>query len=170
MSQQQSIDGVKFAREGQRLRGNVPVERLSRIVDELFERTGDVSFVLAGHVDRNGKPVIDVEVRALLYLVCQRCLCRLEFNLERHSRLFLAVPGQVLPSIDSETTDAETVPAESVANVLDVVEQEVLLGVPFAPAHEEGKCVLPARQLDGQIESPFSALAQLKASHAPNGC
>ena len=129
------IDGLKFAREGQRLRGSVPVVRLTRIAEELFERAGNVSYVLAGRFDRNGKPAIEIEVRGLLALVCQRCLGRLDFEFERHSRLLLAVAGEALPSVDAEKVDTETVPVESVANVLDLVEQEVLLGLPLAPAH-----------------------------------
>lgn len=163
------IDGLKFAREGRRLRGNVPVVRLPRIAEELFERTGHVSYVLEGRFDRNGKPAIDVEVRGLLALMCQRCLGRLELELERHSRLVLAAAGESLPSVDAEKFDTETVPVESVANVLDLVEQEVLLGIPLAPAHPAGTCGLPVDQSDRQNASPFSVLAQLKESNAPNG-
>jgi uncharacterized protein len=169
MSEQASIDGLKFAREGQRLRGSVPVVQLRRIAEELFERTGDVSYSLEGRFDRNGKPVIDVEVRALLALVCQRCLGHLELELERHSRLVLAAVGESLPSVDTEKFGTETVPVESVANVLDLVEQEVLLGIPLAPAHPAGMCGLPEDQSDRRDASPFSVLAQLKVSSVPNG-
>jgi len=163
------IDGLKFAREGQRLEGSVPVARLARIAEELFEHTGYVSYVLEGRLARNGKPVIDVEVRGLLALVCQRCLGHLEFGLERHSRLVLAADGESLPSVDAEKFDTETVPVESVANVMDLVEQEVLLGIPLAPAHPAGKCGLPVDRSEQRNASPFSVLAQLKVSNAPNG-
>ena len=163
MSGQALIDGLKFAREQQCLHGELEIAALPRLEDELFERSGKVSFTLAGSIDRHGKPVLAVEVRGTLVLRCQRCLGRFDYELARKSRLVLAAPGQRLPEVGEEDPETEAVPAESVGDIADLIEQEVLLGLPIAPAHAEGSCSTDAAVTTDRPASPFAALAKLKS-------
>ena len=164
MSEQAVIDGLRFAREGQRLQGNLPLSRLPRVAAELLDPGGSVSYELTGIVDSRGKPGIEVQTRAQLALVCQRCLNRLDFDLDRHTRFMLVADEAALPELGEEDTETEAVPIEAVANVVDLVEQEVLLGLPIAPSHPDGACAPPDRPGSAAPDSPFAVLRQLKDS------
>ena len=168
MLEQALIDGLKFAREGQRLQGALPLSRLPRVAEELLEPVGNVSYELTGFVDSRGKPGIEVQTRARLGLVCQRCLNRLDFDLLRHTRFLLVAGEGPLPSLDAEEIETEAVPVEAVANVNDLIEQELLLGLPIAPAHPDGTCAAPDQPRGAELASPFAVLGRLKDSERAN--
>ena len=164
MLEQALIDGLKFAREGRHLQGQLPLSQLSEVTERLLDSAGNVSYALRGFVDRRGKPGIEVQTQARLALVCQRCLNRLDFDLRRHTRFMLIADGVVLPGLEDEETETEAVPAETVANVRELVEQEVLLGLPLAPTHPDGACAAPEQAQRTERASPFAVLGQLKDS------
>lgn len=164
MSEQAFIDSLRFAQEGEHLRGCIALDTLARLADVLFERKGNADFALTGGVDRRSRPFIEIEVRAELALTCQRCLERLDHRLERRSRLLLVPDGERLPEVGDEEPEVEAMPASAVANVPDLVEQEILLGLPLAPVHAEGQCAPDADAHDERPSSPFAVLAGLKTS------
>jgi uncharacterized protein len=161
MSEQALIDGLKFAEEARHLDGDLAVAAMPRLLDSVYEPAGSVHYELTGMKDRHGHPLIAVSVRGSVPLVCQRCLGRLDFELDRRSRLVLVAGEQELPDVAHEAPDTESIPAAEVANVADLVEQEVLLGLPLAPVHAMACAAAPEPQ-QAQIESPFAVLRTLK--------
>jgi uncharacterized protein len=161
MSEQALIDGLKFAENGQQLAGEVAVGAMPRLQDSVFEPTGRVLYRLTGMTDRRRRPIIEVMVHGTIPLVCQRCLGRLDYALERRSRLVLVANADELPDVAQEAPDTETMPAPEVGNVADLVEQEVLLGLPLAPVHAE-PCAAPLGDSTAKVESPFAVLSTLK--------
>src|SRR5690606_26105401 len=153
MSQQADIDGLKFAREARRLAGELDVAAMPRLQDSVFESTGYVLYALVGAIDRHGHPTIEVSVHGTIPLVCQRCLERLDYKLDRHSRLVLFASADALPDVAEEDPDSEAIEAADVANVADLVEQEVVLGLPLSPVHAQpcGPALTPQPRGD----SPF---------------
>ena len=162
MFEQALIDGLKFAREGRCLQGLLPLSRLPRVAEELFDASGSVSYELTGFVDGNGRPGIEAQTRTQLPMVCQRCLDRFDFDLERRTRFLLVSNEAQLPDLEDEAMETETVSIEAVTNVADLVEQEVLLGMPIAPAHPAGQCRAPEQPQAAKPDSPFAVLGQLK--------
>ena len=161
MFEQAQIDGLKFAREARRLDGELDVASLPRLHDDLYEPAGRVGYSLVGMVDRHDNPIIVVTVQGTIPLVCQRCLERFDFALVRQSRLLLVGPGGELPDVGEEDPDTEAIAAAAVADVVDLVEQEVLLGLPLAPMHA-GTCGPALPQPGPEVESPFAVLRSLK--------
>ena len=162
MSEQALIDSLKFAREGGRLQGEVAVAKLSRLEDVVSEPSGNVRYVLGGRLNAHGKPVLDIEVEVTLALSCQRCLGRIDFMLRRESQLLLVESGQSLPEVGDEEAEMESIAAEDVNDVTDIVEQEVLLGLPIAPVHSEGMCEPAGWASREERISPFADLGKLK--------
>ena len=162
MSGRARIDGLKFAREGRRLHGELAIAGLARLEDVLFDPAGVVSFVLLGSTNAQGKPVIDVEVEGTLALVCQRCLGRMDYPLRRKSRFILIECGQAMPDVGDEDPNTENMPVDELSDVSDIIEQEVLLGLPFAPLHDESACDAGPELPRTMAESPFAALGKLK--------
>ncbi|MCC7080244.1 MAG: DUF177 domain-containing protein [Burkholderiales bacterium] len=161
MAEQALIDALRFAREGQRLVGELDLAAMPRLHDSVVEATGRVHYVLSGLTDRSGDPVIEVNVRGTIPLLCQRCLERMDYALDRTTRLALVAEVARLPDVAEEAPDTEAIAAEDVSNVADLIEQEVLLGLPLAPMHAQ-TCIAARIADDARIESPFAALRTLK--------
>ena len=161
MSEQALIDGLKFAAEARHLAGELAVAAMPRLQDSVFEPAGRVLYELTGRTGRHGRPLIEVSVQGSVPLVCQRCLGRLDYALKRRSRLVLVDDAAMLPDVAQEDPDTESIPAAEVANVADLVEQEVLLGLPLAPVHE-APCVARTEQPEAPADSPFAVLRTLK--------
>lgn len=162
MSEQAPIDALQFAREGRRLEGEIAVAAMQRLHDVVAQPTGAVRYCVEGSIDARRKPVLDVGVEATLLLTCQRCLEPVDYELRRSSRFVLAEGDQALPDVADEDPETETLPADALADIEDVVEQEVLLGLPIAPMHPEGSCGAASKREAGERVSPFAVLEQLK--------
>lgn len=161
MSEQARIDGLRFAQEALRLADELAVAAMPRLQDSVYEPSGSVRYELAGMIDRHGQPLIEVHVHGSIPLVCQRCLGRLDYDLDRRSRLVLVADARALPDVAQEDPDTESMPAAEFGNVADLVEQEVLLGLPLAPVHAT-PCIDSTEGQQAPAESPFAVLRTLK--------
>ena len=105
-----------------------------------------------------------VEVSGLLHLRCQRCMGALRYPLYVVNTLLLVSPDEPLPG-DAEVPDAPDCIVAGVAmDVLTLVEDEVLLELPYAPRHADGACGTLDDTARGskRAASPFAGLAALK--------
>jgi len=152
------IDALEFARNGREIRGEIPIYELSRLTDMLLDSTGTLAYVLRGARISDGD-VLEVAVSGLVHLRCQRCLDDLEFPVEVSSRLKLA-SAEELDAVDDEDED-EYIEASSQLDVVGLVEDELLLSLPFAPRHPDGVCSSVSEGLQ-QSANPFAVLAGLK--------
>ncbi|MGQ0577586.1 MAG: YceD family protein [Betaproteobacteria bacterium] len=157
------VDSVAFARESGVVRATVAVATLARLHDALLDPSGAIAFELAGHVDQEGKPSLRLAFGGELVLRCQRCLgpvrCRLDVV-----RNFVLVPaGQALSDPAAEAEDTEQLHADPKLDVIALVEDEIILGLPMMAGHEEGACTAPSpKAKPDKRESPFNALATLR--------
>lgn len=139
MPAQTVIDSLEFARTGQTLRGSLAVPELTRLKDSLADLLGEVAFVLKGGCDARRRPVLMLEISGLLHLQCQRCLGLLDFPLRLANTLLLASAGEAAAGgFDDE--DLEWVEASAELDIGMLVEDEIILSLPYAPRHEEGLC------------------------------
>ncbi len=157
------VDSVAFARESGELRATIAVAALARLQDALFDQSGAIAYELAGRVDHEGKPWLRLTLGGEIVLRCQRCLGPVRFRFEA-VRNFLLVPvGQALSDPADEAEDTEQLYADPKLDVIALVEDEVILGLPMLAGHEEGVCAAPLPKAQtGRRESPFNALADLK--------
>jgi uncharacterized protein len=157
MPAQTVIDSLEFAQTGQTLNGDVPIPGLARLKDSLHDELGVIRFEIRGARDARGRPVLALEIRGVLHLQCQRCLGLMEYPLRVSSTLLLAAPG----AGDFEEEEAEAIEASRELNVAGLVEDEIILSLPYSPRHEEGTC----RQAQGDAaagSAMFETLAALK--------
>ncbi len=157
------VDSVEFARESGDLRATVAVAALARLHDAMFDQSGAIAYELAGHVDQEGKASLRLALGGELVLRCQRCLGPVRWRLDV-VRTFLLVPlGQALSDPAEEAQDTEQLHADPKLDVIALVEDEVILGLPMVAGHEEGGCAAPSPKAEPRKrESPFNALATLK--------
>ena len=137
------IDTVKFARNGQEMIHSFSVEDLQRVKDIVGDVGEEIEAKLEGGVLKTGKPFIDLSIKADLPLTCQRCLELMNFELNSSTRFIIAFGKSELTDLSDEPDDVEFLIAEEDADVVAMVEEELLLRLPMAAKHEDGKCREP---------------------------
>lgn len=161
-STQTVIDSLEFARTGQALRGSLPLPGLTRLKDSLVDTLGAVEFEVRGSHDARGRPILKLAIHGMLHLQCQRCLGALEYPLQVLNTLLLVAAGRSAAG-DLDEEDTEWVEASGNLDVAALVEDEIILSLPFAPRHEEGACKQAGTAApDGAADSAFARLAELK--------
>jgi uncharacterized protein len=159
MSRQPVIDGIEFASGGGRLKGVSRVGEFPRLHDMLASDGGEIAYTINGGRDEQGRPVLQIGVRGTLQLRCQRCLGAIAFDIDLEERLVLAATQA---EIDAEPADA-TGPNRALAArempVRDLIEDELILAVPYAPRHES--CASHAGSGERERRLPFANLRGL---------
>jgi uncharacterized protein len=152
------IDSVDFARNGKEIRGEIAVSELSRLGDLLAKPEGLLTYIVSGFREGDSE-MLGISLQGSCTLRCQRCLGELDYPVDMTSRLLL-LPADKLGEVEDDD-DVDAIEAEPRLDVLALIEEELLLGLPFAPMHREGECA-PATNGLQQKASPFAVLAGLK--------
>ena len=156
------IDSLEFARTGQSLSGSLPVSVLARLQDSLVDGLGEVRFEVKGGRNEQRRLVLTLEISGVLHLQCQRCLGVLDYVLKL-SRTLLLVSESAAESSELEDVAVEWIEASTELDVAGLVEDEILLSLPYAPRHPEGQCPPGARTAAGSDRvTAFAKLAALK--------
>lgn len=159
------IDSLEFARSGQTLRGSLPLPGLARLKNSLVDAHGVVEFEVKGGHEARGRPILTLAIHGMLHLQCQRCLGVLEHPLQVLNKLLLVTAGESAAG-DLDEVDAEWIEASGNLDVAALVEDEVILSLPYAPRHEEGACThVGTAAADGAAASAFAKLAALKQNN-----
>lgn len=156
MSHQPVIDGFEFASAGATQQGVLPVSGFERLRDLLASDEGEVAYELKGMRDERDRPSLRLRVQGMLQLRCQRCLAPLAFEVRVDGLLVLAASQA---EIDAEPTDVaapDRVLAAKDMAVADLVEDELILALPYAPRHEH--CAPGARMGEEMTTRPFADL------------
>jgi uncharacterized protein len=159
MPHQPVIDGFEFASAGASQQGVLPLSGFLRLRDLLASDEGEVAYELEGLRDARGRPSLRVSMRGTLQLRCQRCLEAMQYEVSEEDMLVLAATQA---EIDADPVDAEA-PDRLLANkdlaVRDLVEDELILALPYAPRHESCQAA-PAAEGNAKV-SPFARLQGL---------
>jgi uncharacterized protein len=162
MSAQTVIDSLECARAGQELQGSLAVAELGRLKESLADDQGGIEFAVRGAHDARRRLVLVLEISGVLHLQCQRCLGPLEYLLRASNTLLLVNAGEVAAGgLDDE--DAEWIEASGELDVAALVEDEIILSLPYAPRHEEGACRPSGLAVGGNpADAAFAKLAALR--------
>jgi uncharacterized protein len=166
MSARAVIDSVEFARAGEHFSDSVPVGELARLADCLYDAVGEIRFDLAGNSDSKQRLRLQLAVAGNINLKCQRCLGSLAFPVSVQSNLLVltAQAGGETANID----DLDGVPASTQTDVWSLVEDEILLAIPFAPRHVQEQCGAAAIATENKVASPFAVLAKIAQERIKN--
>lgn len=179
------IDAFEFARRGRSQAGVFSVHRLQRLLDGLAdqpsvelvalnhapEEPGLVRYVLVGQLNASGRPQLVLQVQAKLLLECQRCLGPMVLSIDRQTAFDLVRSEADLgeESFDEDSLDEpEKLVGSRQFDVLDLIEDELILEVPYVPRHEQCTDMVEKESADSLEDegearpSPFAVLEQLK--------
>lgn len=140
----------------------VPVAELPRLQDMLADSTGEISYAVRGWQGNDGKPMLEVAMDGVCQLRCQRCLNGLAYPVKLVARLQLATQAELDAAAADEADEQDSILADDHLDVLALLEEELLLSLPFAPRHTVGACQPAVEELDRSDEYPFAVLAGLK--------
>lgn len=156
---QPSIDGFEFASAGAKQQGAWPLSDLPRLRDMLAADAGEVAYEISGVRDERGRPGLRLKVGGTLTLRCQRCLEPMAFKVQTDETLVLAA---TLAEIHDEPADAhgpDRVVAGKEMALRELIEDELILAVPYAPRHES--CTAGRKDDREERTSPFAGLRGL---------
>ncbi|MDO8412221.1 MAG: YceD family protein [Gallionellaceae bacterium] len=160
------IASLEFAYKGSELRGEMAAAELPRLQDMLAAPEGKISYVVRGLQGWDGAPMLEIKLDGQCQLRCQRCLQGFDYPVQLLTSLML-VPDSQLDQPAVEGDEIDSIPADAHLNVLALLEDELLLSLPFAPKHPVGTCQpVVAGYMNEEMERvenpPFAALAKLK--------
>lgn len=150
------IDGFEFATSGSRLSGVWPIGDFARLSPLLSPNAGVVEYSLQGMPDAQDRPALHLRIRGALQLGCQRCLAPLEFPLRIDAVLVLAHSPAEIDALPVEAEGPDWVIAGEAMEVHGLLEDELLLAVPYAPRHAH--CAAQTRAGAAAPASPFANL------------
>ena len=138
--QERRFDAFKLAASHGELKGSIEPGTLERLEDRIPDAIADagggwIDWAIRGAADEQGRPAITVSIAGTVPLECQRCLGLLEQPVEQSTTLLLARNEADLLHLD-EVSEHEVVLANAPLDPVALVEDELLLTLPFAPRHE----------------------------------
>lgn len=163
MSEQVVIDGLDFARNARVLHGKIKVASLVRVQDHLAGKEVELEYSVAGGLNADGKPVLHVLITGILPLQCQRCLGRMDYTLDLDSKLVLVESDRHLAAVEDEwEAVGDSIVGGPDLDVLALLEDEIILGLPISPRHSAGECNLLTDAETDKSPNAFAVLNTLK--------
>jgi len=160
----QHIEPARLADNAESLEGKLGIGNMRRLLAVVDKCDSCITFHLSFSKNEAGDVVvINGDFSTKLTMQCQRCLEPLVISLEKAIRI-----ACVTDISDAGTLAADLEPLqlnEGRILLVELIEDEVLLGLPMAPVHNPDEC--PATELLEALreekESPFAILKKLKA-------
>jgi len=137
-----TFDAYRLAREGGVLEGTLDAmasDRLADRVADVDDMTGEIAWRISGTTNALGRPALAIELHGNVPLECQRCLEPFDFPVEQRTVAVLAKDEAAADALDADS-DEEVLVADHPLEAAELVEDELLLTLPFAPMHEPGAC------------------------------
>ena len=119
---------------------------------------------MGGRVDADGNPRLRLRISGTLTLLCQRCLRGFVRSVDSSRELRLVSSEALLREVWQEAADVDDALAMERMDVLEWVEDEIILGLPISPRHEEDACPSAEISVKRNVAKthPFAALAGLR--------
>jgi len=119
--------------------------------------------LITGGTDKWQRPYLTLTLSGCLPLQCQRCMQPTEFALNENVRIVLFENEETLDEAMLADEDLEGMLQEPEIDVFSLIEDQILMALPFSPKHEQcGNAQLEAN--NQSKPNPFAVLAGLKKS------
>ena len=144
----------------------MPIAPMRRLADSVHKPDGEVRVELSFGHDQSGRPCVRGTIEGTLELVCQRCLAGLPYRCDINVNLALVASEQGTEEL--QPGYEPLVVADTPLSLSELVEDELILALPFVPAHESSQCAVKERyrarvDLKGNSTSnPFRILGEVR--------
>lgn len=159
------IDPQVFAVQKGTLNGQVSLDELdARIkLDNIVGEVSPLTYCFNGGVDAFQRSFLNLTLSGSLLLRCQRCLQSVTFDLNENVRIVLFNNEQDLDKAMLEDEELEGILLKSELDLFDLIEDQILMAIPFAPTHETCNNAQLVH-INQDEPNPFAVLAGLKKS------
>jgi uncharacterized protein len=158
------IDAFEFCRINGSREGTMPVAEMTRLTKDCFDSSGTIDWRIDGSVaGKTGYPQLTLSVSGPVQLTCQRCLAPFSYEIDSSTVLVLAKDDEHADEIDGLIDDEaiDVIVGTRAMNVADLIEDEALLALPFAPKHDACPDSTLVDIASTEKKSPFAALKGL---------
>ena len=162
MTAQHIINSLEFARKSLEIRDTIAHSDLQRAKDLLTPETESLNWRLSGEVSADKKAKLNLTVTGNVAVSCQRCLEPMMIALNIDSEFILVKDDSEIPPEEDDIEDHDYLVAEAEMDVLELVEDEILLALPYSPKHEIKDCAVKAEVNELKAPNPFAALRDFK--------
>jgi DUF177 domain-containing protein len=168
-----TFDAFDMARRRATISGTIDATTLPRLSDRLADEGGGgalVSWRITGCTDPAEHPALELALDGSVPLVCQRCMQTFDWPIEQCTLVLLARDQRELGQLDAEE-EHEVILAQAPLETTALVEDELLLTLPFSPRCGRAACTEDAMHAADvtrgpERESAFAVLAGLKRGAA----
>ncbi len=137
-----TVDTYRLSRDKQEITGTIAVKQLERLDDKALNPEGEFHFKIKGMTGKLGWPGAYVDIKGTLELKCSRCDKPMKLEIDREVIFRFAkseAEADSIPLSTDEPEDAEVIVGGEKLNILNWIEEEILLSIPYFPTHE-GPC------------------------------
>jgi uncharacterized protein len=109
-----------------------------------------------------GVPVMEISLKGQMQLACQRCLQPLIFEFSQKKRFVFVKTEEEADEFPLDDEAQEALVASQHIDLLEAIEDEILLAIPYAPKHPAGDCQMSQAGEEMGDENPFKVLKNIK--------
>ncbi|THK41256.1 MULTISPECIES: YceD family protein [Methylophaga] len=162
------IDPFRFAHSGLQITGEIPVSKMSRLSEMLYDDSGTVLVDMQFDIDTTGTPFMLGQFAVTVNLLCERCMESMAHSMNITTKLALVRHEGKVEGLAEQYEPWILNDAKQVDPAL-MVEDELILALPIVPKHDYS-CLPEQLWQAGEEEiepekpvSPFAALSALKS-------
>jgi uncharacterized protein len=146
--------------------GVIALDELSRLTGMLKSDQAEILVNFVFSDSEYDRPMVRGHVEVELSIECQRCLKPVVQLVELDFELLIDASDNAVQASGIDTLYSE----EGAIDIFEVVEDELILGLPLVALHESGSCneywdVSDNAQKEPERENPFLVLEKLKTKH-----
>lgn len=164
------LDTAAFTRNGEVFAAQNPISDFKRALEGLPQQKGQsLSWSVQGSVDTAGQEFLTITLTGFVVLTCQRCMQDFDYAIDAKNQV-LVVANELELDIDADDPDAiERILGTVQINALDLVEDELILSLPYVPRHTQcphlpEALAIQDEEAEDEKPNPFAVLSQLKKS------
>ena len=161
------IDPRKLALQSTLLEGNINAGSLTRLSSAVTDICGPVHASIVFELDESRQPIAKGNISVSVKVICQRCLDPMVLDLKAKFALQVIWTEEQMANVAPSYEPWLVV--DKTADLIPVVEDELLLALPIVNYHDLGSCTGDAIQQNEAVrgeevivDNPFSVLQQLK--------
>ncbi len=163
------VDARKLTSTDVQISGFAPVSEFPRFVEGLYDAAGEVEVEMHFYRDDSWIHRISASLETQVSVICQRCLKSMPLTISSSFELGIVWTEEQAAALPRDLDSV--ILGEEALDLFPLVEDELIIGTPYANYHPVGECQ-PAGPVEyGEIdrsevkrENPFAALKNLKPS------
>jgi Large ribosomal RNA subunit accumulation protein YceD len=134
------FDAKRFCDESGTWSGEIGAEQLDRVLD-FAEIDSPFTATLKGFKSEHAQRRIEMTAHGQLTIMCERCARDFLLEVDTRAQLWIAGDEAEIESIESTVSgDDDVILASDVVSAIQLLEDEVLLAIPFSPRCEKVDC------------------------------